>query len=262
MNQRDVVLFDLDGTLTPPRKKITRENFLALKTLSRFADVGIVTGSGISYVKEQLEGNDDFIVLDVLPCNGTQRWFLSANSWTEMDPGPNMKSKLGQLNYNKLLLEIDQHQRYTMMSYDLPYTGTFLSYRRSLLNWCPIGRDANDLERGDFEKFDAKNSWRKGILQSLSSRLKTSFGESLTIKLGGSTSFDIYPDGWDKTYALNHYKERNVWFVGDRTGPGGNDQEIYEALLPSGRAFSVASQNETPKVIETIIERIYKSSKH
>ena len=44
----------------------------------------------------------------------------------------------------------------------------------------------------------------------------------LTVALGGSTSFDIYPDGWNKTYGLKHYKDKRVFFVGkiyrDSTG--------------------------------------------
>ncbi len=31
-------------------------------------------------------------------------------------------------------------------------------------------------------------------------------GMNLSVKLGGDTSFDIFPNGWDKTFALNGEK--------------------------------------------------------
>jgi len=255
MKERHVVLFDLDGTLTPPRKGITAENAQALKTLTRVADVGIVTGSGIGYLKEQIP-LDLHLDIEALPCNGTARWRLSGLGWELLDEGPNMRAVIGKSRYNELLLEIDQYQRYTMMAHDLPYTGTFISYRRSLVNWSPIGRDSTDAERLEFEEFDRKHAWRDEMLERISRRFKSAYQGTLQVKLGGSTSFDIFPTGWDKTYALRHFEGRTVWFVGDRTGPGGNDQEIYETLHADGRAFSVRTEHETPTVIEKIFQEV------
>ena len=256
MKEKHVVLFDLDGTLTPPRKQITSSNIAALKALCRVADVGIVTGSGINYLKEQIP-IDEYLFIDALPCNGTQRWELSGNAWFLVDEGPNMRDTIGKSKYNSLLLELDQYQRYTMMSYDLPFTGTFISYRRSLVNWSPIGRDANDDERNVFEKFDRAHGWREEMLERISQRFDSAYQGALTVKLGGTTSFDVFPKGWDKTYALRRFEGRSVWFVGDRTGPGGNDQEIFEALAPNNRSFSVRSEDETSEVIEKILQMIY-----
>jgi phosphomannomutase len=74
----------------------------------------------------------------------------------------------------------------------------------------------------------------------------------LEIKLGGETSFDLYPKGWDKTYALKHFPENNVWFIGDKCYEGGNDEEIYKALLPNN-AFSVSSPSQTYEIINGIL---------
>jgi hypothetical protein len=38
--------------------------------------------------------------------------------------------------------------------------------------------------------------------------------------LGGQISFDVFPDGWDKRYALKHLQKDNVekiYFFGDKT---------------------------------------------
>ena len=48
-----VAFFDMDGTLTEARKKISDEMIVAINDLSKYCHIGIVTGSGFSYVEEQ-----------------------------------------------------------------------------------------------------------------------------------------------------------------------------------------------------------------
>ena len=77
----------------------------------------------------------------------------------------------------------------------------------------------------------------------------------LKIALGGSTSFDIYPTGWDKTYVISHLAEYdNIYFVGDRCGPGGNDYELYQMIsnIFPNNSFITDSTASTIKIIETI----------
>ena len=42
----------------------------------------------------------------------------------------------------------------------------------------------------------------------------------LTFSIGGQISFDIFPNGWDKTYALGHVEKEGfeeIHFFGDKT---------------------------------------------
>jgi hypothetical protein len=42
----------------------------------------------------------------------------------------------------------------------------------------------------------------------------------LTFSIGGQISFDIFPNGWDKTYALGHVEKEGfeeIYFFGDKT---------------------------------------------
>jgi phosphomannomutase len=75
--------------------------------------------------------------------------------------------------------------------------------------------------------------------------------------LGGSTSIDIYPHGWDKTYALNHYDDNNLfWFVGDRClQETGNDKPLYDKLnsIRKNTAFQTNGPNQTIQIIKDII---------
>ena len=42
----------------------------------------------------------------------------------------------------------------------------------------------------------------------------------LTFAIGGQISFDVFPNGWDKTYALRHVEDEGfeeIHFFGDKT---------------------------------------------
>jgi len=42
----------------------------------------------------------------------------------------------------------------------------------------------------------------------------------LTYSIGGQISFDVFPHGWDKTYALRHVEDEcftEIHFFGDKT---------------------------------------------
>lgn len=66
----------------------------------------------------------------------------------------------------------------------------------------------------------------------------------LTFSIGGQISFDVFPTGWDKTFALryleppHHAGFSEVHFFGDKTAPGGNDFEIYSSPKTIGHAVT------------------------
>lgn len=257
---RDIVLFDMDGTLTEPRKAFVPFLSSPLWNLARVADVGIVTGSDYDYVKEQLSHLiDDHSIrycLHILPCNGT-KWYappMDNESYHSLVHSVSMEEEIGKKNYRKLLALLTRLQAEAGMEYDIPLSGNFVSARGSMVNWCPIGRNANDKQRKKFKKFDKEWSFRKQFLSRLGNEISDiGLYDEITVKLGGDTSFDIYPTGWDKTYALRHFGGQNVWFVGDRArSPKGNDYEIFRACEP--RSFHTTGPEQSKEIIEGITE--------
>lgn len=82
-------------------------------------------------------------------------------------------------------------------------------------------------ERNTFEAYDKQHKIRPKFVQAL----KDNFGDyGLTFSIGGQISFDVFPCGWDKTFALSHV-EKDGWeeihFFGDKT---------YEVSRPQGEA--------------------------
>ncbi len=53
---KKIILFDMDGTLTPARKAMTRDVAEKLFELHNTDyDIGIISGSGLNYILEQCE---------------------------------------------------------------------------------------------------------------------------------------------------------------------------------------------------------------
>ena len=270
IKRRPIVLFDMDGTLTPSRKPIKWNMVKTLVGLSEYADIGIVTGSGLNYLSEQCStlwseiGSVKTVHLHLLPCNGTQVYRYLDYKWRQTFTR-DMRAEIGNETYTQLLAYILSAQKklLTMHNISLPFTGNFVSYRQSLLNWCPIGRDAGADERASFQEFDKDGGYRNRAKKKLEKKLNKENIKGIEIALGGQTSLDIFPMGWNKTFALQHFVGRDVWFVGDRCEEGGNDHAIYNAVAvkKEGKAYWTAGPQETIEIInQTIIPHLQRST--
>ena len=266
----NIVLFDMDGTLTEPRKVIKNDIVPALRELCKITEIGIVTGSDYDYVRQQvgtlLENTELRYRIHILPCNGTKYYPPPniAKDEYKIAHQVNMREKLGETKFRAIISYLLQRQ-HLLKLYDLPVTGHHIDYRGSLINWCPIGRNATEADRKEFIKFDNRggSSFRQDEIKGFNVRIVKDMGiDGITIKMGGDTSFDIFPTGWDKTYCLKHFSDyQPAYFVGDRCESSGNDWEIYNALRYNGRSFKTSGPEQTSRIIfDEIIPSILKIS--
>jgi phosphomannomutase len=249
-----LVLFDMDGTLTAARKKADWTMVNPLRTLSEFADIGIVTGSPMVYLEQQCEilwselGSVNVDCISLFPCNGTQSYSFSPNKkkWV-VNSSTNMRDHISDTNYRNIVREILSIQaNYADRHHSMPLTGNFISDRKSMINWCPVGRDAEDSDRKAFQIFDKKHQCRKFLIRELEETLDYLGISTITSVMGGNTSIDIYPEGWDKTYVLRHVQSYEaVYFIGDRCDEYGNDRTLYEALEPGIASFETTGPENT-----------------
>ena len=118
-----------------------------------------------------------------------------------------------------------------------------------MVNISPIGRNATQPQRDEFEKYDKEHGIRKKMVDTL----REQWGEKLNIQfsVGGQISFDVFPKGWDKTYCLQFVKDyETVHFFGDKTYPGGNDHEIFESERTIGH--TVTCPEDTIKLLSEL----------
>jgi len=117
-----------------------------------------------------------------------------------------------------------------------------------MINISPIGWNCSRDERNAFEVYDKEhNIWWKFI-----DALKERFPDlGFTYSIGGQISFDVFPSGWDKRFCLRFLEGYDeIHFFGDKTGPGGNDHEIFED--PKTIGHTVANPSETIKLLDEL----------
>jgi len=239
---KEIILFDVDGTLTESRKKIKPNMVEKLKELKKKYTIAIVGGSDLKKQQEQL--GDTLRLFDyIFSENG-----LIAFRGEECIHKKNMILYMGEDNYQKL---INYCMNY-ISKIKLPKKrGSFFELRTGMLNVSPIGRSCTYEERLEFYELDKKNNIRKNFIAAMEKDLKSL---NLKFSAGGQISIDIFPIGWDKTYCLQHLKKdefNKFYFVGDRTEPGGNDYEIFSSSETV--SYSVKSPDDTIKIIDLFL---------
>ena len=242
-NTRDtktIVLFDVDGPLTKARNKIDQATHDALEALKKKVCVGVVGGSDLHKITEQL-GTDMIASLD---------YTFSENGLLALKKGQplakaSIKDYLGEDNLKKL---INFCLRY-IADLDIPIKrGTFIEYRNGMLNISPIGRNCSQEERDEFERYDKEAKVRETFVKVLDEKFADL---KLKFSIGGQISFDAFPIGWDKTYCLRFLDEfPTVYFFGDKTFPGGNDYEIFSHERTKG--YTVQNSQETIKYLNEL----------
>lgn len=190
-----LLLFDVDGTLTPARKTIEPdfEEFLYTK-VKPLATIGVVGGSDLPKVCEQLNGDRMLKEFDyVFPENG----LIHIERGAEVSR-QSIQKHLGEEQLKKV---INFCLRY-FADLDIPIKrGNFIEFRAGMLNVSPIGRQCTYEERLEFNKFDQEHHIRDNMVKELEKEFAAA---DLTFSIGGQISIDIFPRGWDKTYCLNH----------------------------------------------------------
>lgn len=249
-----IVLFDVDGTLSPARRSASPEMLATLAALRQKVAIGYVGGSDLSKQQEQL-GTADRPVTSMFDFsfseNGLTAWKLGQEL-----PSTSFIQWIGEARYKELVNFILHY----IADLDIPVKrGTFVEFRNGMINVSPIGRNANLQERLAFEKYDLEHGIRPAFIE----KLKEKFAHvDLTYSIGGQLSFDVFPTGWDKTYCLRHIEDeakkpngieyKTIHFFGDKTSKGGNDWEIYTDPRVTGH--SVKDPDETRRILKELFE--------
>ena len=106
------VLFDMDGTLTEAREKMSQLMCSALRKLQLSGyNIGIVSGSDLNYIMEQCHLINeipglDYKMLDLYPCNGTKHYKLGDHGRPVKQYEHNFRNFVGDEMFCKLVYSL------------------------------------------------------------------------------------------------------------------------------------------------------------
>jgi len=239
-----LILFDVDGTLTVPRKKIEKpmEDCLKELVLQKDIEIGFVGGSDLEKQIEQLTEENLKLFTWKFSQNGLKSFYKEdlfyEKSFIEF---------LGEEKYNFIINKI----LFCLSQLDIPKKrGNFIELRTGLINVSPIGRSCSQIERDEFNELDKIHKFRETLIQNITSQLGD-IADEFNYSIGGQISFDMFPKGWDKTFALQFVENKyeNIYFFGDMVHEGGNDYEIYNDPRVTG--FKVTHYKDTIEILST-----------
>ena len=211
-----IYIFDVDGTLTPSRLRMTEEFAKFFDKWSERNKYYLVTGSDLDKTKEQLPIAYIDKAEAIFTCCGNQMW---------------RDNELIYDNKFELTSKLKNSLEVILMSSQYPHRyGNHIEDRGSMVNFSIVGRNCTQEQREHFFKWDEEKGERKKISLFLKHKFK-----DLDAVLGGQISIDIYPKGKDKSQIFDVIKQDRLTtpdeyvFIGDRTEKGGNDYPL--ALL-------------------------------
>ena len=221
-------IFDVDGTLTPSRKKIDPDFLIFFNSFALANEVYLVTGSDRDKTIEQ--------ITHLLYCNCKRVYNCAGNDVYEGDVSV-------YRNDWTLPLEAREHLNEELLQSTFPVrTGIHIEERPGCVNFSIVGRGANQTERLVYSDWDEI----KGERRAIADRFNKKFPE-LHAFVGGVTGVDISDKGSDKSQIIRDFQDGGVVFYGDRMEEQGNDKPLADAILNNklGEVVSVTGWKDT-----------------
>jgi phosphomannomutase len=214
----DILIFDIDGTLTPPRQKMNALMADVLLGLSLKKKIYFVTGSDYAKVIQQVPDRVLRTVEGLFTCSGNQLFIRGMEVYSRIFSKP-----AGLWEFlNKQLIDSPWQEK----------TSCHLELRAGMLNFSTIGRSCTREQREAYNEWDKTQNERKSIAWNIERMFP-----NLSAAVGGEISIDIYEKGCDKSQAIryirNIHKDSTMHFFGDKLQPGGNDHPICAAMILS-----------------------------
>ena len=248
-------VFDIDGTLTPSREKMTSAMQKLFKDFARDNTVYLVTGSNIEKTMEQVPMDILTKCREIFCESGSDVYYYDSNADDQL---------LGrESNYDKhwdCPVELRNALMNMLNDSNFPTTmrtGNHIEIRKSMVNFSIIGRNATPAERYVYTLWDKDKNERAEFAE-----LIQDIFPDLTANVAGEIGIDIHPKGRDKSQILPEIKQwpdgnEPIVFFGDKTQKGGNDYPFAKAIQAMGEnelnhVYHVSDWKRTYEILNDI----------
>jgi len=242
---KNLIVFDLDGTLAESKSSLDAEMAALLQRLLDIVRVAVISGGSWPQFQQQLIANlpagERLADLSLLPTCGT-RFYQYESGWKQLyaeDLTTREKAKI-----TDALQQVTHHNGFKPKQ----VWGAVIEDRESQITFSALGQEA---------PIEAKKTWDPDFAKR--QRMKAVLDEMIpefSVRLGGTTSIDVTKPGIDKAYGIHKLSDllgiglEEMIFIGDALFPGGNDYPAKQAGVVS---IQVRDSDETKRVIETLL---------
>jgi len=245
-----IYLFDVDGTLTPAKEKITKSFQHQFKKWMTDKEIYIVSGGSFERIVGQLGMDIVDNVGGVFSCMGNafyqRREQVNSSGMNEWEIIYENKFVPPKNLYRSL-------DSYVAKSSYPVKTGNHHEVRVGMVNFSIVGRNATPQQRKEYATYDNEHGERRRISENLSKKYP-----DMDFVIGGAVSMDIFNKGHDKAQVIPRYfaeaiEHNQIHFVGDRIPFPGNDHTLAQALRqhPNGAAYEVEAWEDTAELLKT-----------
>jgi HAD superfamily hydrolase (TIGR01484 family) len=248
LKNKNVMIFDLDGTLTKSKVPIDQEMSSLLSQLLLKKKVVVISGEKFSQFKKQiisriLCGNECFKNLILLPTNSAECFVYKKGKWVRV-----YSLKITKKEEEEIMKEFRAALKRAGFVKPKKIYGKIIENRGTEVVFSALGQKAPLSKKDEWNK---KHDIRKKIATILERVLP-----DFDAKVAGLTSIDVIREGVDKSYGIRKVRrylrahKNNMMFVGDMIFPGGND---YPATKTGIDWVRVKSPRETKRFIKFLI---------
>ncbi len=221
---KKLIVFDMDGTLTPSKGPMHRDMARLLERLLEQKLVVVIGGGRYEQFRQQFISKAKFsqkllVKLYLFP-NSATAFYRWRNGWRKV-----YAYELLAATKRKIFAAFREVFRETGYQHPKKVYGRLIEDRGTQVTFSAVGQKAPIPVK---ERWRRKNDrMRVRLAKLLAKKLP-----ELEIRTGGSTSIDVTRKGIDKAYGIRKIRKvlrigiKDMLFVGDRIFPGGNDYAV------------------------------------
>ncbi len=263
---KTLIVFDIDGTLTPSKAPADREMISLLLRLLEKRAVAVIGGGKYGLFKHQLvrflpKRDVRLERFYLFPTSSTAFYRFQKGGWRCI-----YEHVLSVAEKKKIMAAFARVFKEIGYVHPKRTCGVTLEDRKTQISFSPLGQEIVAM-LGEKKGVAAKEEWNRKYDRSVRKKMVRLLGKRLkafAVRSGGLTTVDVTKKGIDKAYGIRqirkelHIPIKKMLFVGDAIFPGGNDF----AIVRTGVDYvKIKDPDETKRLIRTLIYRNKKATR-
>jgi HAD superfamily hydrolase (TIGR01484 family) len=256
LSDKSLIVFDLDGTLTETKSDMKPDMAAALRRLLQVKRVAVIGGASHAQFEEQfirhLRCSSKLLAnLFLFPTTASAFYRYQRGRWKKV-----YARKLARSQKKRIRAAFQAVFKKIHYARPRKIYGRLIADKGSELSYSFLGQDV--VKQLGARGVLLKKAWtRKNAPFKLKvARLVQRRVPDLEVRAAGYTTIDVTRKGLDKAYGLREIRDvlevpiKNMLFIGDALGPGGNDAP---AKTTGVKCIAVRGPADTKKVIARIL---------